>query len=110
MMQLEKSLINKNPKLAEHISGLRNSFSNGENLNTEDFDVEKRHARNIMLDTLKKKKKGNAERNSSLKIFSKLTVSQKKVPGWVGTTLGIKISIISPNGLSCGSKIREKLS
>lgn len=81
MMQLEKSLISKNPKLAEHISALRNSFSNGGNLNAEDYDIERRHARNIMLDRLKKKKKGNAERNSSLKIFSKPTISQKKVPG-----------------------------
>lgn len=54
-MQLEKSLISKNPKLAEHISALRNNFSNGENLNAEDYALERRHARNIMLDRLKKK-------------------------------------------------------
>lgn len=76
-MQLEKSLINKNPKLAEHISALRNNFSNGENLNAEDYALERRHARNIMLDRLKKKK-FSAERNSFLKIFSKPSISQKK--------------------------------
>lgn len=82
MMQLEKSLINKNPKLAEHISGLRNSFSNGENLNTEDFDVEKRHARNIMLNTLKKKKRQCWEEFLLENIFKAYCVPEES--SWMG--------------------------
>lgn len=51
---MKKGLINKNPKLAKHISALRNSFSSDENLNAENYAVERRYARNIMLDRHKK--------------------------------------------------------
>lgn len=45
-----------------------------------------------------------------MKTFLKLSISQKKefLDGW--HTLGIKISMTSPNSLNCGSNIREELS
>lgn len=52
-------------------------------------------------------RKCNNRRNFFVKAFSKLSISQKKVSGWLAPLWN---SLASPNNSTCGSKIREKLS